>query len=98
MIYGELGVKPIALDSKTRTISFWSKLITQEGNKLSASVYQILFHMHKNNIIKSEYINNIKNIINTYGFSGIWESQSVANPKWFNLAISQKLQDQYLQN
>ena len=53
MIYGELGVKPIALDSKTRAISFWSKLITQEGNKLSASVYQILFHMHKNNIIKS---------------------------------------------
>ena len=61
-------------------------------------MYQILFHMYKNNIIKSEYINNIKIIINTCGFSGIWESQSVANPKWFNLAISQKLQDQYLQN
>ena len=49
IIYGELGVKPIALDIKTRAISFWSKLISQEGNKLSASMYQIIFHMHKNN-------------------------------------------------
>ena len=51
MMYGDLDVKPIALDIKTRSISCWSKLISQEGNKLSASVYQILFHMHKNNIL-----------------------------------------------
>ena len=60
MIYGELGVKPLKIDIKTRAISFWSKLISQEGNKLSASMYQIIFHMHQNNIIKSEYIKNMK--------------------------------------
>ena len=39
----------------------------------------------------------MENIINTCGFSGIWESQSLSNSKWFKLAISQKLHDQYLQ-
>ena len=56
MIYGESGVKPIAIDVKTRIISFWSKLVLHDGNKVSASMYQILFHMRKNKIIKSEYI------------------------------------------
>ena len=53
--------------------------------------------MHKNKQIKSEYINNVENIINTCGFSGIWESQSLSNSKWFKLVISQKLHDHYLQ-
>ena len=77
MIYGELGVKPIAIDIKTSIISFWSKLVSHDGNKVSDSMYQILFHMHKNKMIKSEYINNIKTILNTCGYSGLWEAQSV---------------------
>ena len=53
--------------------------------------------MHKNNQIKSEYINNVKNVINTCGFSGIWDSQSIPNSNLFKLAVSRKLNDQYLQ-
>ena len=53
--------------------------------------------MHKNKIIKSEYINNIKTILNTCGYSGLWEAQSVSNSKWLKLAISQKVEDQYRQ-
>ena len=98
MIYGELGVKPISIDIKTRMISFWSKLLSHEGNQVASSMYQIIYDMHKNNIIKSEYLNNIKHILNTCGFSGLWESQSVPNTEWLKLAISQKLEDQYLQN
>ena len=60
-------------------------------------MYQLLFHMHKNKIIKSDYINNIKTILNTCGYSGLCEAQSVPNSKWLRLAFSQKLEDQYLQ-
>ena len=57
----------------------------------------IIYQMHKNNQIKSEYINNVKNVIYTCGFSGIFDSQSLPSSKWFKLAVSQKLNDQYLQ-
>ena len=71
MIYGELGVKPILIDIKTRVVSFWSRLLTETENKLSSLMYKIVYQMHKNKQIKSEYINNVENIINTCGFSRI---------------------------
>ena len=69
MIYGELGVTPISIDIKNRVISFWSRLLTGTENKLSSSIYTIIYQMHRNNQIQSEYINNVKNVINTCGFS-----------------------------
>ena len=57
----------------------------------------VIYQMHKNNQIKSEYVSNVKNVINTFGFSGIWDSQSIPNSNWFKLAVSRKLNDQYLQ-
>ena len=53
--------------------------------------------MLKNKQIKSEYISIMENIINTCGFSGIWELKSLSNSQWYKLAISQKLLDQYFQ-
>ena len=47
MIYGELGVKPISIDIKTRMISFWSKLLCHEGNQVASSMYQIIYDMQK---------------------------------------------------
>ena len=98
MIYGELGMKPITLDIQARVISFWSKLVSDEDHKLSTLIYKITYEMHKTHKIKSTYIDNVQRIINSCGFSRIWQSQSLPNPKWFNLAISQKLHDQFIQN
>ena len=84
MIYGELGATPIiSIDIKNRVISFWSRILTGTENKLSSSIYTVIYQMHKNNQIESEYINNVKNI-----FSGIWDSQSIPNSNLFKLAVS----------
>ena len=91
-------MKPITLDTQARVISFWSKLISDEDHKLSTLIYKIAYEMHKTHKIKSAYIDNVQRIINSCGFSGIRQSQSLPNPKWFNLAISQKLHDQFIQN
>ena len=52
----------------------------------------------RSNKCKSAYIENIERILNSCGFSGIWQSHDVINPRWLSLAIKQKLRDQYLQN
>ena len=39
IVYGETGVYPIAIDIKTRIISYWSKLIEDRTNKLTYNVY-----------------------------------------------------------
>ena len=77
MIYGELGVIPLAVDIKSKVLTFWSKIIgTDETNKLSHEVYKISFVRHQNNEIKSQWITNLKALICSLGFAGIWYSQS----------------------
>ena len=99
MIYGELGIMPIYIDIKTRVISYWSKTISMsdQPTRLSYFLYKILYNMHKNKLVNSLYIENVKSILESCGFSGVWHSQDTENPKWLSLAISQKLKDQYLQ-
>lgn len=99
MIYGELGITPIIVDIKARVISFWSKLVSMQNQptRLSYQMYLLIFHMHKHGLCKSAYIENVKGILESCGFSGIWETQDVLNTRWLTLAIKQRLKDQYLQ-
>ena len=61
MVYGELGVMPLAVDIKCRVITFWSKIIgTEESNKLSHEIYKIIYVLHENNRLKSQWISNLK--------------------------------------
>ena len=103
MIYGELGLFPISVEIRHRALSFWSKLITNSminalgTQKLSTYMYSLTFNMHKHKKLKSEWLDNIKNLLCNLGFSGMWESQIVVNHKWLNASLKQKLQDQYVQ-
>ena len=46
MIYGELGIMPIKTEIQARIVSFWSKLIDNQGTlKLSADVYSVIHAM-----------------------------------------------------
>ena len=97
MIYGDLGITPIAIDIKSRVLSYWSKLIYMhdQPKRLSYLMYNILYNMHENKICKSNYIENIKGSLDTCGVSRKLETQNTVNPKYLTLAITQRLKDQY---
>ena len=42
MIYGDLGRYPLSVVIKKRIISFWSKYLNGNINRLSSSLYRIL--------------------------------------------------------
>ena len=55
MVYGESGVKPISVDIDTRIISFWSKLVVSQQQKLTNTMYGIylkLFDTYTNTNVK----------------------------------------------
>ena len=98
MIYGDLGLFPITLEINSRAISFWCKLLDcQDKYRLSSIVYTIVHSMHENRHVKSKWIDNVKHLICSMGFSGVWFSQSYINSKWFINSIKQKLKDVYIQ-
>lgn len=101
MIYGELGIMPLAVDIQTRMISFWSKLIQTEQDeiyKLSSFMYTIIYALHNDQTLKSQWVDGVKTLICSLGFGGIWYSQSFINIKWFTKACSQKIKDVFIQN
>ena len=97
MIYGELWVTPLEIDIKTRILSFWAKLIEDiENDKLSSTVYGIIYEMHKNRLIKSCWIDNVKKLLNSLGFSGFWNDQYFLNAKWLSKAANHRLKDMFI--
>ena len=71
---GEFGILPITTEIQARVISFWCKLTENHDNsKLSSLVYAVvgLHAMHENNDLKSNWIENIKHLLCSLGFSDI---------------------------
>ena len=72
MIYGELRAIPLYIDIQTRIISFWCNLIQiSEKDKLSSTVYKAIYELQEQKEIKSQWIENVKNILCSKGFSGV---------------------------
>lgn len=99
MIYGELGATPLYIDIQVRLVSFWCKLIeNSDKHKLSSFVYDAIYELHQHNQIKSVWIETVKDILCSNGFSGVWYSQSFINRTWLQNALKQKLNDVFIQN
>ena len=101
MIYGELGILPITTEIQSRVITYWSKLVNVENvekNKLSSIIYMVLHAMHENKHLTSAWMDNVKKLLCSLGFSGIWYSQSFINSNWLINAAKQRIKDIYLQS
>ena len=79
MIYKELGIYPLEVDIKTRIISFWSKLLDFDSNKLSSMIYQVNKCLFDNRKCKSPWLEQVKNLIEKKGFGNIWTAPQQVN-------------------
>ena len=86
MFYGELGITPLTIDIKNRTVAFWGRIIENITNdylmKLSPKLYLAIYELDTKNKLKSEWIKHVKQNLCETGFSGIWYCQSFSIAKW----------------
>ena len=97
MAYGETGRKPLHIQVKTRTISFWNKLTTGKQSKLSVTIYSLLIKLFDKNQFKSDWIKFIINTLNECGLTFVWHQQHAINLEWLKSKTKQILNDQYSQ-
>ena len=89
---------PLHVDIQTRTISFWLKLVENDNqSKLSVIMYNIIYNFSNERKANILWVNNIKNLLCSLGFSGLWHSQSFLNKLWLVKAINTKIKDTFLQ-
>ena len=80
IVYGEIGVCPLYIDIYARMISYWGNLNSEERfGSLANSIYLIArnYYTFSNISVNSKYfkwINCIKHILCSPGYSGIWQT------------------------
>ena len=57
----------------------------------------LFYEMHSAKVVKSKWVDNIKELLWSLGFLGIWYNECFLNSKWLVKASKQKLKDQFIQ-
>lgn len=96
IVYGETGVKPLHIDIETRIISYWSKLLLPENNKLASSIYKCVLSnlIHTPNLARSRFswLKNVQNILIKCGLNNVWDTNNYPNCKWLTETVKQSFQ------
>ena len=97
-LFGELGVKPIALLIKSRMLCYWCKLINAKNDKICKILYKTTLAVHDANVIHSRWISHVKVCLDSLGMSEYFIDQKVDNLDHFKATVNMRLFDQFLQS
>ena len=92
IIYGEVGKSKLQTKVDSRMVLFWAKIVNSKNSKLSKTIYCMLKNMYDQNVYKSKWIVKVKNILDSCGFSFLW-NESTVNTKWLKEALVLRLMD-----
>ena len=98
MVYGETGIFPLKIEIEARTISYWTRIIDFNTNRLSNMIYHILQTLFDQNRCKCKWLKNVKMLILKNGYGNIWANPNTFPRKWFIASFKERLRDQYLQS
>ena len=96
IVYGELGMYPLEIVVKCRMINYWTRLITGKNTKLSYIIYTCLLQLYMSGIFISPWLDCIRGICIECGLSGVWQSQTIGNVRWFLKTVEQRLKDLWI--
>lgn len=97
MIYGELGITTLNLDTESRFLNFWARNINSKQDKISVILYKLVYELHKRDIFHSPWIIYVKNTLDNLGLSNYWLSQSVNNLCSFKRKVKTIIHDNSIQ-
>ena len=93
IVYGETGTLPLSIYVDQSMVNFWLRLVQGQKSKFSYSLYHLMKFYFDKSILRSKWIEKIKNILDYNGFSFVWNNPTSVNPTWLKGALRQKLKD-----
>ena len=79
-VYGELGRYPLFINRYSRIVKYWCKIV-ESDNILIKHIYNLLLLDVQRG--KQNWCSNVKYLLDSYGFSYVWENPSSVNLKAF---------------
>ena len=96
LIYGETGRYPLYVNTYTRCVKFWLRLVCMEEHRYPKKAYNMLLSLQNQNYVT--WACRVRNVLFKYGFGTVWEAQGVGNIKLFLLEFKQRLTDAFRQD
>ena len=97
MLFGELGILPIEKVVESRILNFWCKIITGKHDKISFTIYQLMYQLFQHDIFKCNWLQYVKNSLEKLGYSNFWMDQVTPPPIMFKNIVKGRIKDQYIQ-
>ena len=94
-VYGELGRYPLYISRYLQILKYWFKLLNTD-NIILKTVYKMC--LEDCNKGCKNWLYNVKQMLNNYGFAYIWDQQHVLSIKVFIMTFKQRLLDNFYQS
>ena len=93
-VYGELGRYPLYINRYVRMIKYWSKIVKSDNIIVKYLYKSLLVDCNKGT---KNWLNNIKCLLNDYGFSYIWLNTDNHNLLNFHIVFKERVLDNFKQ-
>ena len=94
-MYGELGRYPLFITRYVRIVKYWARIVNSE-NILIVHLYNSLVDACNKGV--NNWAKGVRSLLDTYGFSYVWNNPNSVNLKTFYLVFKQRVVDVFKQN
>ena len=97
MVYGELGAYPLDIYIKCRMLGYWAKLLSQNNDRLSKIMYNLMYSKYLMNDYNSKWLLFIKHTLDSLGYGNVFMFQNTFSKNWLHETLKRRLFDQFQQ-
>ena len=94
-VYGELGRYPLFINRYARIVKYWCKIVESDNIVIKHIYNSLLLDVQRG---KQNWCSNVKYLLDSYGFSYVWENPSSVNLKAIQAKIRLRIIDVFKQN
>jgi len=96
LIYGELGRHPLYINTFSKCVKFWLRLVCMDNSRYPKKAYNMLLMLQRQNY--TTWVCSVRNVLYKFGFGIVWEAQCVGSVKLFIVEFKQRLLDCFTQD
>ena len=94
-VLGDCGRFPLWIEAARRCVKYWLRIMSMDDSRYVRKCYNTLKVL--DDYGKTNWVSNVRLLLQSNGFGYVWTNQSVTNPHSFISVFTQRLKDQFIQ-
>ena len=90
-VLGDCGRFPLWIEAARRCVKYWLRIMSMDDSRYVRKCYNMLKVL--DDYGKTNWVSNVRLLLQSNGFGYVWTNQSVTNPHSFISVFTQRLKD-----